>query len=408
MYANASSHKKSTAALIRKSSLSIIVLAMSLGCADAGEESGPASGDSDQVASSTQPVNGTASITNCTDARKQKLEKAVAYAYNRVTEGQYPLAECLNRSFVYDPNGKIGVNGWTIVPLLTLNTVTHINCADLTNGNANAGVGVDGEWLNFDNASLDVFDTTYTAGVILHEILHNRGFSHGSNDPSDPYYMNCAPVQEQFCFSDYVGYPAVEPGYILMWDGKVVGRESAWTRDQAVANCTWNKNTYPSKKVECWFQNKRLGYELYVGGGAIANRTTLEPGYSLATATSACNTAVKSRPGTRVECLFDGQRIGYELYYGNSRVGQEPTWSRASAMANCEWNRTTYPSKKVQCFYNGKGIGYELLWDGKRAPGGYQPTWSNASAVSNCTWNKANPPAAGTVVDCLFDGVPIR
>ncbi len=91
-------------------------------------------------------------------------------------------------------------------------------------------------------------------------------------------------------------------GYALYWDGELVGTEPSWNEATAVANCQWNRTTYPNKVVECW---------------------------------------------------HNGHRLGYELYRDGSRDGFEPTFTRAQAQANCDWNRATYPAMDVDCLHNG-------------------------------------------------------
>ncbi len=378
--------------------LSICAAALAIGCAvEPGDDVG-AIDDSADVVTVSQEINGTLSASGCTTARKDKLQKAITYAFNRVKDGQYSMAECLNRSYIYNTAGKIGVNGWTIAPMLAANVITQITCADLDPGvNAQAQLNVSGEKLTAGNAFIDAKGTVFIAGVIAHEILHNRGFSHSD---TDKYYSNCASEQAEACFNNWVGNAAADTGYVLWWDNKPAGNEPTWTRANAVSNCSWNKTTYPSKRVECFYNNARLGYELFIGGSDIASRAGFEPGWTLSQATSNCVWNISDKPDKQIECLFDGKRIGYELYWNGARVGREPTWTLAEAKTNCSWNKTTYPSKKVECFFNGDGIGYELFWDGKRA--GFEPAWTDAQATSNCSWNKTTYPSK--VVDCLYNG----
>ena len=39
-------------------------------------------------------------------------------------------------------------------------------------------------------------------------------------------------------------------GYELFWDGKQVGHEPNWSREQAIGNLLWNQTQYPDRKVE--------------------------------------------------------------------------------------------------------------------------------------------------------------
>ncbi len=47
-------------------------------------------------------------------------------------------------------------------------------------------------------------------------------------------------------------------GYELFWDGSRVGFEPEWSMDQAVKNLQWNRNTYRDKKVEGYYDGKKM------------------------------------------------------------------------------------------------------------------------------------------------------
>ncbi len=194
-----------------------------------------------------------------------------------------------------------------------------------------------------------------------------------------------------------IGYENL--GYELYWDGERVGFETGWSLPQGRANCQWNKEHHPDKKVECFYDGQRVGYELYWDN----ERVGFEPNWSQSRGKANCQWNKEQYPDKTVECSFDGQRLGYELYRDGERVGYEPTWSLDQARANCEWNDKTYPEKKVVCLSEGQRVGYELFWNGSRA--GFEPSWSPSRGHSNCEWNNATYPIKK--VECLQDGVPI-
>jgi DNA-directed RNA polymerase subunit RPC12/RpoP len=49
-----------------------------------------------------------------------------------------------------------------------------------------------------------------------------------------------------------------QQGYTLFWDGKQVGHEPNWTREQAVSNLLWNLAQYPERQVEGCFNGERF------------------------------------------------------------------------------------------------------------------------------------------------------
>lgn len=108
--------------------------------------------------------------------------------------------------------------------------------------------------------------------------------------------------------------PDVEKtGYQLFWDGKRMGHEPNWTRQQAVKNLLWNTYHYPEKKVEGFYNGERL----------LAN---------------------------------EEEKVGYLLFWNGELVGYEPNWTRKQAIENLLWNIQQYPEKKVEGFYNGEKL----------------------------------------------------
>jgi TolB-like protein len=102
-------------------------------------------------------------------------------------------------------------------------------------------------------------------------------------------------------------------GYQLLWDGKVVGYESKWTRKEAIKNLLWNIHQYPEKKVEGFYNGEKLPAD-------------------------------------------DLEKKGYILLWDGQLVGYEPNWTRQQALENLLWNIQKYPNKKVEGFYNGEKL----------------------------------------------------
>lgn len=47
-------------------------------------------------------------------------------------------------------------------------------------------------------------------------------------------------------------------GYELFWDGSRVGFEPEWSMEQAVKNLQWNRNTHTDRKVEGYYNGKKM------------------------------------------------------------------------------------------------------------------------------------------------------
>ncbi|MBL1177275.1 hypothetical protein [Pantanalinema sp. GBBB05] len=91
-------------------------------------------------------------------------------------------------------------------------------------------------------------------------------------------------------------------GYELYWDGKRVGTEPKWNRQQAIANLEWNKKTYPNKQVEGFWYGQRIGYELYFDG----HRVGFEPSWNQQQAIKNFQMHKRRHPHVQVEATLDG------------------------------------------------------------------------------------------------------
>jgi hypothetical protein len=283
--------------------------------------------------------------------------------------------------------------------MVAASPITRIRCA----GAAKLGnqISVSGERLSADDSFIDEHGIVAIAAAIVREILHDRGFGQNSGaNLVDAHDSNRASEQGESCIRLWKGIPAVDKGFVLWWDGTNVGHEPNYSRASAVTSCAWNRKTYPNKKVECFFNSARLGYELYRDGSDLALRVGFEPGYTRAEAAFNCFYNIKKHPKLWHECLFDGARIGFELFRDKVREVQEPTWTKDKAVAECAKETKTHPHEKVECYFDGRGVGYELFWDGRRV--GFEPTWTESQAVPHCAWNKKNH--STEVVDCQLDG----
>lgn len=194
--------------------------------------------------------------------------------------------------------------------------------------------------------------------------------------------------------------PKATGSYQLFWDGQQVGYEPSWTRAQVIKNLEWNKQKYPDKVVEGFFNGRKIGYELYFDG----KRAGFEPGWNRDQAIKNLQWNKTNNPNVQVEGFLNGEEVGFELFWDGKRVGFEPGWSREQAIKNLEWNKQKYPDKVVTGFLNGERVGYELYFNGTRA--GFEPSWNRDRAVQNLAYNR-QAQSAGTKVEATFNGVPL-
>ncbi len=360
-----------------------------------------------------QALDGTTNFVDCTDSQRAKIQDALTYATNRSVDGELFMGECLRRAYMLHDdksNVKESEDGRTIADTLTWSynssspnaNFEKITCKDA--GHDYFGMtylNLTGERLTV-NIHDDVFNPLtkdFLAGVIVHEVLHNRDYSEWSNSGEAAYY-NSVSKQAEYCVRDWTPTTSTlaHKGYALYFDGTLAGNETGWTLAQAKTNCQSNKTKYPAKVVECYYNGAKFGYELYWNGV----RVGFEPSWSLSQGKTNCQLNKVNNPTKHPECRYNNTALGYELYWDGVRVGFEPSWTLAQGKTNCQSNKTSYgATKKVECYFNGNHVGYELFRDGRRV--GYEPQWTLAQAKTNCQSNRSNA-SAGTLVECRFDG----
>ena len=347
-----------------------------------------ASDDDDTSSTAPSAINGLPSFTDCEPEEEDKLGTALRYAFHRVATDAPGFRQCMQAAYLWENDG---IAGKTIADMLRFNVTTQITCADLpkktdedgnviANTNATAFVSsATSEEFHIDRGFIVKANVPRIAGVMVHEITHNRGFPHDS----DVYYSNSVAEQAESCIADWRENAAVDNGYALFWNGARVGHVPNATRSYAENNCRWNDTTHSNKTVECFYNGRRIGYELFHDGA----RVGYEPALSKAGARANCRWNVLNHPSKTVECDYDGAALGYSLFKNSTRVGYEPRWSADQARRNCQWNSDRYPRDHIQCQYDGRNLGYELYWNGRRV--GHNLRWSRDQARANCGWNRS-------------------
>jgi|GEM_PF-4216790 hypothetical protein len=363
-----------------------------------------ADGDETSIAQSHEAISGSGNYINCNGAEVAKMKKALTYAFHRVKDDGLAFERCMGDAYLWENEG---VHGRTIAKMLAGDVVTEITCSDLhvekdASGkvlwttSATAYVSSPkSEEFTVDRTFIMKANIVTIAGVMIHEITHNRGFPHDS----DTYYSNSVAEQAEACILKAQPNAPIDKGYALYWDGVRKGHAPQWAMAQGVKNCQWNVEKYPNKKIECFFDGRRLGYELYYDGV----RHGYEPSWTPSQGKDNCKWNQETYPATKVECHYRGRSLGYQLFRDGFRMGHAPAWNRKWAENNCYWNKAAYPQKKVECLFDSQPIGYELFIDGKRV--GYEPLWTAQQAKSNCQFNSSSYPM--NIVNCRFDGLPV-
>jgi hypothetical protein len=324
------------------------------------------------------------------------VRTALDYATNRLDDDQYAFAACLNRACLWDTKGK---HGWNIGPALAASPILAIQCTQPAPAGPRPQIKVSGEGLTIDADFVQGNGIVTIAAAIVREMLRDRGFTSQAALPGDRSSDHLADLGES-CISSTLGIVPADKGFLLLWDGLKAGYEPAFNRADALFTCAWNRSVHPDKKVECCFDGIRLGYELYWTGVDLAARVGFEPRFSRTDAASSCEWNVRDKPALYQECLYQGSPVGFELFRDKVRVVQEPAWTKEKAIAKCGEALKVTSREKVACYFDGRGLGYEMFSNGKRV--NFEPAWTASEAASHCNLSSINNPA--TVIECRMDG----
>ena len=241
----------------------------------------------------------------------------------------------------------------------------------------------------FENSASFKLEVKQLPGALIAENIWQLAKNNGVfNDLNyDTSYYPGYSVRKHYGYGDTI-LPVLtkeysEDGYMFKYEspGEIKMRPG-WSKDKAIAHAK-GKFSRGYKNIKSVYNGKKLGYELFWDG----NRVGYEPKWSKSKAIANCQwNKDKYHPDKFIKGVYEGKTIGYELFWDGKRVGYEPKWSKSKAIANCQWNKDKYhPDKFIKGLYEGKTLGYELFWDGNRV--GYEPGWSKAQAISNCKWN---------------------
>lgn len=137
----------------------------------------------DPTGQSTQSISGSVTFTACTNARQQKLQRAMGVLFADLFINGDATLECLKDANTVMDNDR---SPESILWRLQLSNITQITCSPTVcssataNACASVGLASNIERLSMRSSFIDANTPRRIASIIAHEVAHNRGFSHPS------------------------------------------------------------------------------------------------------------------------------------------------------------------------------------------------------------------------------------
>lgn len=181
---------------------SLIALGALVGCVGAPDAL-------DAPAQQSQPLNGTVTFIDesCSASRQSKITSALSILRAQVVTSPSAITACVRDAILSPHEGAFAEE---IVARLGEDIPTRVKCEDLepgTNGHSDANDGTY-EALTMDFDFLDGNSVERVAAVILHEVAHNKDYSHlGGAD-----YDSSIPQQVEQC-SGYLSGIYTDPNF---------------------------------------------------------------------------------------------------------------------------------------------------------------------------------------------------
>jgi hypothetical protein len=164
---------------------------------------GPDSEDERQMDVESPIVNGYVT-TSCTDSQRIKVEEAHDILFDIVYKDFNAFRNCMESAPSIEFSCHEQRNPIKAAESLKLQAYTTVKCVDLAAGiNGRAPVSINGSNLTLDDDFLAHSSARRVASVIAHEIMHNRGYRHETNDFGSKYYQNTIPEQIEACVLKY-------------------------------------------------------------------------------------------------------------------------------------------------------------------------------------------------------------
>ncbi|EPX79074.1 hypothetical protein [Litoreibacter arenae] len=164
------------------------------------------------VATSTAPAQAQTGVRfqSCGTAVKEKLIEAYRFLNTRRGSQRSELENCMDRAYVVE-HQRHGPK--KMVENLRRAAVTTFQCRKITeaDGRAHRTIFKRGK-LKIDRDFVRDNDRDVVASLIAHELMHNAGYKHSSNDKGSDLYDNTVPQQMMRCVQRLQPYDYAGPG----------------------------------------------------------------------------------------------------------------------------------------------------------------------------------------------------
>jgi hypothetical protein len=175
--------------------MAMVVIAGLAACSSAGMDNAVDENDVDTTSSNLWSGY---TLTGCSNAEATKIHDAVGVLLKVGSSGYTAYKNCLAGAALVEHKCRIGAE---IADYIRRDDVTKISCVQFKDPNTGgeAPVGIDGEKMKLDHDLIAEHSAKQVAGVIAHELMHNRGFRHEQNPSGSLKYGNTVPEQVRAC-----------------------------------------------------------------------------------------------------------------------------------------------------------------------------------------------------------------
>lgn len=192
-----------------------------------------------------------ATFKGCGSGESSNLFGGFAVLSDVITSGFGDFVQCLDDAYLVEHYiNRKNQTAHEIARMYVNSKITRVECTNLSaNVLAEAPVSISSERLKIDHNFARSGSERDIAATIAHELAHNLGFRHKSNDFGSTYYGNTVPEQVEACVRSGRPNPWPGPGSAVVNPNNIIGMGIdgendfvfTWYRDGTVTAGTTDK-----------------------------------------------------------------------------------------------------------------------------------------------------------------------